>query len=153
MLWNKSAVVLEKTLGSPLDCKEIKPVNPKREVLNIHWKDWCWSKTPILWQPDVKNWLIRKDTDAGKDWRWKEKGTAEDAAWMLSRTRWTWVWASYGSWWWTGRPGMLKSMGSQRVKHDWATGLNLTMKENKAGEGWGNKMERGVLLPIQLQMI
>ena len=42
------------------------------------WKDWCWSWTPILWPPDAKNWLIRKDLDAGKDWRWEEKGTTED---------------------------------------------------------------------------
>ena len=60
MLWNRSAVELEKTLQSPLDCKDIKTVNPKREVLNIPWKNWCWSETPILWPPDAKNWLNRK---------------------------------------------------------------------------------------------
>ena len=47
--------------------------------------------------------------------------------WMPSPTRWTWIWASSGSWWWTGRPGVLQSMGSQRVGHDWATELNLSI--------------------------
>ena len=71
-------MVLEKILGSPLDCKEIKPVNPKR--------NWSWiftgktdaeAETPLLWPPEVKNWIIGKDLDAGKDWRQEEKGTTE----------------------------------------------------------------------------
>ena len=45
--------------------------------MNIHWRDWCWSWTPVLWPPDVKNWLIWKDPDAGKGWRWEEKGITE----------------------------------------------------------------------------
>ena len=60
-------------------------------------------------------------TDAGKDWRQEEKGTTED-----EMVGWTWVWASSRSWWCTGKPGMLQSMGSQRVRHDWATELNWT---------------------------
>ena len=69
-------VVLEKTLESPLDCKEIKPVLKfKKAVLNIHWKDCCWSWNS---NTDAKNWLIWKDPDAGKDWRWEEKGLIED---------------------------------------------------------------------------
>ena len=50
----------------------------RKLVLNIHWKDWCWTETPILWPTDAKNWLIWKDPDAGKDWRQEEKGTTED---------------------------------------------------------------------------
>ena len=70
-------VVLEKTLESPLDCKEIQPVNPKG------YQPWIFigrtdAEAPILWPPDVKNWLIGKDLDAGKDWRQEDKGTAED---------------------------------------------------------------------------
>ena len=72
-------MVLEKTLESPLDCKEIKPVNPKVD------QSWIFigrtdakTETPILWPPDTKNWLIWKDPDAGKDWKQKEKGTTED---------------------------------------------------------------------------
>ena len=68
--WCFSTVVLEKTLESPLDCKGVKPVHPKKKsVLNIHWKDWCWSWNSILWPPDAKNWLTGKDPGAGKDWR------------------------------------------------------------------------------------
>ena len=69
--WCFWSVVLEKTLKSPLDCKEIKAVNPKR---NIHCKDWRWSWNSSA---DGKNWLIWKDPDAGKDWRQKEKGMTE----------------------------------------------------------------------------
>ena len=70
------------------------------------------AETPILWPPHVKNWPIGKDPDAGKDWRQEEKGMTEDGwdGWMASPTRWTWVWVSSGSLWWTGKPGMLQSM-------------------------------------------
>ena len=64
--------MLEKTLESPLDCKEIKPVNPKAKSTLTD------AEAPILWPPDSKNWLIGKDPDAGKDWGQEEKGTAED---------------------------------------------------------------------------
>ena len=74
--WHFWNVMLEKTLESPLDFKEIQPVHPKgNQSWIFHWKDWCWS---ILWLPDAKNWLVRKDPDAGKDWRKEEKGTTED---------------------------------------------------------------------------
>ena len=79
------------------------------------------AETPVLWPPDTKNWLFGKDPDAGKDWR-QEKGMTEDE--MSSLTQWTWVWVNSGSWWWTGRPGMLQSMGWQRVRHAWVTELN-----------------------------
>ena len=81
------------------------------------------AETPILWLPDAKNWLIGKDLGAGKDWRQVEKGMTEDE--MVGWHQWTWVWTSSGSWWWTRRPGVLQSMGSQRVGHDWVTELNL----------------------------
>ena len=71
-------VVLEKTFESTLDCKEIQPVHPKG---NQSWifigRTDAEAETPILWPPDVKNWLIWKDPDAGKDWRWEEKGTTD----------------------------------------------------------------------------
>ena len=63
-------------------------------------------------------------TDAGKDWRWEEKGTTGWDDWMASPTQWTWVWVNSRSWWWTGSPGVLQSMGSQRAGHDWAIELN-----------------------------
>ena len=77
--WCFQTVVLEKTLESPLDCKEIQPVHPKRNQSGTFiGKIDAEAETPILWPPDVKNWLIWKDPDAGKDWRWEEKGTTED---------------------------------------------------------------------------
>ena len=85
-------------------------------------------KLPILWPPDAKNWLTGKDPDTGKEWR-QEKWMTEDG-WMASPTQWTWVWASSGSWWWTGKPGVLQSMGLQRVRHDWETEVNWTELNN-----------------------
>ena len=114
--------------ASPLDCKEIKPVNPKG---NQSWifigKTEAEAETPILWPPDVKNWLFGKDPDAGKDWRWEVKRTTEDEMVDGITDSMTWVWASSKSWWWTGKPGVLQSMGSQRVGHDWATELTDTI--------------------------
>ena len=73
--WCFWSVVLEKTLESPLDCKEMKPVNPKRnQPLIFTGRTDAVAEAPILWPPDVKSWLIRKDPDAGKDWRKEEKG-------------------------------------------------------------------------------
>ena len=83
-------------------------------------KDWCWSwnsNTLATWFEELTHWKTR--------WCWerlKAGGEGEDRGWdgwMASPTRWTWVWASSGSWWWTGRHGVLQSMGSQRVRHNW----------------------------------
>ena len=111
---------LQKTLESPLDCKEIKPVHPKGN------QPWIFigktdAEVPILWPPDAKSWLTGKDPDAGKDWRWEEKGLTEDE--MIGWHQWTLIWVSSGRWWWTGKPGMLQSMESQRVGHNWLTEL------------------------------
>ena len=77
--WCFWTVMLERILESPLDCKEIKPVHPKE---NQSWicigRTDVEAETPILWPSDAKNWLLGKDPDAGKDWRWEEKGTTED---------------------------------------------------------------------------
>ena len=77
--WCFWTVVLEKTLESPLDYKEIQPIHPKgnQSWISIGRPD-AEAETPILWPPDVKNWLIWKDPDAGKDWRLEEKGATED---------------------------------------------------------------------------
>ena len=121
--WCFSTVALEKTLENPLDCKEIQPVHPKGN------QSWIFigrtdAETPILWPPDVKNWLT------GRLWCWerlKAGGEGIDRGWdgwMVSPTQWTWVWASSGSWWWTGKPGVLQSIELQRVGHNWVTELN-----------------------------
>ena len=123
--WWFWTVVLENTLESLLDCKEIQPVHPKR---NQSWifigRTDAEAETLILWPLDAESRLLRKDRDAGKDWRWEEKGMTGWDGWMASLTRWTWVWVSSGSWWWTGKPGKLQSMGSEGVGHDWATEPN-----------------------------
>ena len=124
--WCFWTVVLEKTLESPLDCKEIQPVNPKG---NQSWifigRTDAEAEAPILWPPDVKNWLTGKDPGAGKDWRQEDKGTTDDE--MVGWHHWLdgHEWERSRSWWWTGRPGMLQFMGLQRVRHYWATELNL----------------------------
>ena len=86
------------------------------------------AETPILWLLDAKSWLI------GEDWCWEGLGTGGEGddrgwdGWMASPTRCTWVWVNSGSWWWTGRPGVLQVMGSQRVAHNWVTELNIMTK-------------------------
>ena len=126
--WCFWIVLLEKSLESPLDCKEIHPVRPKG---NQSWiftgRTDAEAETPIFWPPDKKNWLIWRGTEAGKAWRQGEKWTTEDemVGWY-HRLYGTWVGARSGSWWWTGKPGMLQSMGSQRIRHDWVNELNWT---------------------------
>ena len=129
--WCFWTVELEKTLESPLDCKEIQPVHPKgnQSWIFIGMTD-AEAETPILWSPDAKSWLIWKNPDSGKE-RLKVRGEGDDRGWdgwMASPTQWAWVWVNSGSWWWTGRPGMLRFVGSQRVGHDWATELNCLRK-------------------------
>ena len=101
-------VMLEKTLQRPLDCKEIKPVNPKgnQSWLFIVRTD-AEAEAPILWPPDSKNWLT------GKDWCWERLKAGGEGdhrgwdGWMASPTLWAWVQESSGSWWWIGTPGLL----------------------------------------------
>ena len=119
-------VVLEKTLESPLDSKEIQLVHPKG---NQSWifigRTDAEAETPLLWPPDVKELTHLK-----RPWCWErlkvggERDNRGWDGWMASLTRWTWVWASSRSWCWTGKPGVLQSMGTQRVWHDWVTERN-----------------------------
>ena len=123
--WCFWIVVLEKTLESPLDYKEIQSVHPKRDqswmfigrtmlklklqyfghLMLTHWKrPWCWERL--------------KAGGEGNDRGWN--------GWMASPTQWTWVLVSSGSWWWTGKPSVLQFMRSQRVGHNWATQVNWT---------------------------
>ena len=125
--WCFLTVVLEKTLESPLDCKEIQPVHSEGDQpWDFFGRNDAKAETSVLWPPHAKSWLIGKDSEAGRDWGQEEKGTTEDEMagwhhWLDGR-----VWVNSGSWWWTGRPGVLRFMGSQRVRHDWATELNWT---------------------------
>ena len=121
--WCFWTVVMEKTLESPLYCKEIQPVHPEG---NQSWifigRTDAEVKAPILRPPDSKNWLIWKDPDAGKDWRWGEKGTTEDEMVVWHHRFDGRVWVSSKSWWWTEKPGMLQFMRlqSQTQLSDWA---------------------------------
>ena len=116
-------------LLSPLDCKEIQPVHPKGDQSWVfigrtdakswnsntlatsceeltHWKrPWCWEGLEVGGEGDNRGW----------------------DGWMASPTWWIWVWVNSRSWWWTGKPGMLRFMGSQRVGHDWATELIIVI--------------------------
>ena len=94
-----------------------------KEILNIHWKDWCWrSNTMATWCGELTHWK--------RPWCWEGLGVGVEGddrgwdGWMASLTQYTWVWVNSESWWWTGRPGVLWFMGLQRVGHDWATELN-----------------------------
>ena len=127
--WCFWTVVLEKTLESPLDCKEIQPVHPKGN------QSWVFiertdveAETPILWPPNAKTWHLKRP------WCWERlrAGGERDGrgwdGWMASPTQWAWVWVNSSGWWWTGRPGMLRIMGSQRVRQDWVTEVNWSFR-------------------------
>ena len=103
------------------------PTSPswRRSVLGVHWKDWYWSWNSKTLATSCKELTHWKDPDAGRDWGAGGEGDDRGwAGWIALQTRWTWVWANSGSWWWTGKPGVLQLMGSQRVGCDWATELN-----------------------------
>ena len=117
-----------KTLESPLDCKEIQPIHSKGDQSWVFFgRTDAEAETPILWPPfsnELTHWK--------RPWCGEGLGAGGEGddrgwdGWMASPTRWTWVWVNSGSWGWTGRPGVLRLMGSQRVGHDWATELNWT---------------------------
>ena len=118
--WCFWTVVLERTLDSSLVCKEVKPVNPKgtQPWIFIGRTD---ADAPILWSPGVTNWLIRKDPDAEKDWKQEEKGMTEDKIVGSCHQLNSYEFASSVRRWRTGKPGVLQSLGSQRVGWNWAT--------------------------------
>ena len=101
------------------------PWTARRSVLGVHWKDRCWS-----WNSNTLATWCEELTHLKRPWCWERLKAGGEGAyrgwdgWMASLTQWTWVWVNSGSWWWTGRPGVLGFMGLQRVGHDWATELN-----------------------------
>ena len=134
-------VVLEKTLESPLDSKEIKPVNPRG---NQPWifilRTDAEAEVSILWPPDAKSRLIRKDPDASRDWRQKTRAAEDEIGrqhHQLSGFEQT-----PERQWRTGEPAVLQSMGSQRVGHNWATSLSKIT----ADSDFSHEMKRCLLL-------
>ena len=129
--WCFWTVVLEKTLESPLDGKEIQPVCPKGDqswVFIGRTRCWSWKSNPLAtWCEELTHlkrpwcWERLRAGEEGDDRRWD--------GWMASLMWWTWVWIGSRSWWWTGNPGVLQSMGSQRVGHDWSTKLNWKLSK------------------------
>ena len=124
--WCFWTVVLEKTLESPLDCKEIQPVHLKRNqswiLAGLMLKLKLQYFVHLMWRTDP----FEKTLMLGKIEGGKRRGDREWDGWMASSAQWTWVWVNSRSWWWTGKPGMLQSMGSQRARLDWVTELNWT---------------------------
>ena len=119
--------------------------------INIHWKNWCWSwswssNTLATWCEELSHWK--------RPWCWerlKVGGAGYDRGWdgwMASLTQWTQVWVNSRSWWWTGRPGVLWSMGLQRVRHDWVTELNWTELATSPGRSSWNILSWSLLHPL-----
>ena len=129
--WCFWTVVLEKTLETLLDCKDVQPVHPKgNQSWTFTGRTDVEAETPILWPPDVKSWLIGKDPDAGKDWRQEDKGMTEDE--MVGWHHWP------NEHEFEQTPGVGDGQGGLaccspwgcRVRHDWATELNWSMSTN-----------------------
>ena len=100
-------------------------LSKRKSVLNIHWKDWCWnSNTLATWSEELSHWK--------RPWCWerlKAGGEGDDRGWdgwIASLTQFTWVWVNSRSWWGTGKPGILQSLGLKRVGHDWMPEMILT---------------------------
>ena len=148
--WCFWTVVLEKTLESPLDCKQIQPVHPKGNQFwifigrtDVEAKN---SNTLAIWCEELTHW---KDSQYQED----EKAGGEGDnrgwdGWMASPTQWTWAWVNFGNWWWTGKPGVLQSMGSLRVGHDWR--LNWTELNR---DGLNNRVDRGEDITLRNKFI
>ena len=114
--------------------KQGDPTSPskRKSLLNIHWKDWYWR-----WNSNtLATWLVEL-THLRRPWCWERLKTEGEGdyrgwdGWMAPPTQWTLVWVNSGSWRWTGRPGVLQSMGLQRVEHNWATELTDKTQEEK----------------------
>ena len=103
-----------------------------KSVMNIHWKDWCWS-----WNSNTLATWCEELTHFKRPWCWERLKARREGdnrgwdGWMASLTQWTQVWVGSRSWWWTGRRGMLRFTGLQGVRHNWVTELNWTDDEKK----------------------
>ena len=122
----------------------------KEISLNIHWKDWCWSwnfNTLATWCEELTHWK--------RPWCWERQKAGVEGddrgwdGWMASLTQWTWVWVGSGSWWWTGKSGLLQSMGLQRIRHNSASELNWT--DWQISSSWALKSLQMVIVAMKLE--
>ena len=129
------------------------PTNPsyRKSVLNIHWTDWCWKwsyNTLASWCKELMHWK--------RPWCWERLKAGREGAdrgwdgWMASTLWWIWVWASSGSWWWTGKPDVLQSMRLQRVGRSWETELNWTEVNLWSSSIIRGRPERGAILDVSV---
>ena len=124
--WCFWTVVLKKSLESHLDCKEIQPVYPKGD------QSWVFIGRTDVETNTLATWC-EELTHLKRPWCWERLRAGGEGhgrgwdGWMASPTQWIWVWVDFGSWWWTGRPGVLRFMGLQRVRHNWVTSLVKAM--------------------------
>ena len=125
--WCFWTVVLEKTLESPLNCKEIQQVHPKGN------QSWIFiGRTDVEGETPTLATSCEELTHLKRLWCWERLRAGGEGdnrgwdGWMASLTQWTWVWVNSRNWQWTGKPGVLQSMRSQRIGHEWATELNWT---------------------------
>ena len=133
-------VVLEKTLESPLDCKEIQPVHCEGDQpWDFFGRNDVKAETPVLWPPHVKNWLIGKDSDAGRDWGQEEKGTTEDEIWLDGHeSEWT---PGVGD----GQGGLVCCNSWGRKESDTTEWLNWTELKEVKGKGKGASLQESCL--------
>ena len=125
------------------------PTSPfwRRSALGFIWREWCWS-----WNSSTSVTSCEELTHWKRLWCWKGLGAGGEGddrgwdSWMASLTWWTWIWVNSGSWWWTGRPGVLQFMRSQRVRHDWAAELNWTEKQAFSLSRRRNSISKGCSL-------
>ena len=145
MNWCFWTVVWRRLLRVPLTARRsnqsiIKEISPEYSLEGLMLKLKLQNFGQLMWRTDSLE----------RPWCWdglKAGGEGDDRGfngWMASPTQWTWVWVSSGSWWWTGRPGVLQSMGSQKVRHNWATELHWTEPEISRKKSVGNAGQRGL---------
>ena len=146
--WCFWAVMFETTPESPMDCKEIHPVHPKGD------QSWVFvGRTDVEAETNTLATWCKGLTHLKRPWCWErlKAGEGDDRGWddwMASPTWWTWDWVNSGSWWWTGKPGVLQSMGSQRVGQDWTTELT---ELNTLVYQSGSQQEIAVILRVGVQ--
>ena len=123
----------EKTLETPLDCKEIQTVHPKGDQSWVFIGRACWS-----WNSNTSTTWCKVLTHLKRPWCWERLRAGGEGVdrgwdgWMASLTQWTWVWVGSGSWYWPWRPGVQQLMGSQRIGRDWTTELSWMLSESRS---------------------